>query len=66
MQENRLHQIIENENELGSQMFLSGWFTDNCLREIEPDYGYPKNHLPESILFEMEIETGFLVSQKKS
>lgn len=56
--------IIQGEEGLNSQMFVSGWFTAKCLNGDEPNYGYPKNHLPETTISEMRVETGFLSSRK--
>lgn len=46
--------------------FVSGYFTDQFAAGERPDYGYPKNHLPETTLDNMEVVTGFMASQKKS
>ena len=42
------------------KMFVAGWFTDTFEKGVQPDYGYPKNHLPEVPRdFVMAVKTGF-------
>jgi hypothetical protein len=42
--------------------FIDGYFSEQFALGIRPDYGYPKNHLPETILDSMEVVTGFMAA----
>lgn len=44
--------------------FLDGWFTQAFASGERPEYGYPKNRLPETTLESMEVVTGFLAKPK--
>lgn len=41
-------------------LFLDGFLTTLFKKGEQPLYGYPKNHLPETVPGEMEIVSGFL------
>ena len=41
-------------------LFLDGFFTQQFAAGVRPDYGYPKNHLPETTLDHMDVVTGFM------
>ncbi len=49
---------------LPADMFVSGWFTQQFETGVKPDYGYPKNHLPEVTAEAMQFTTGFLAKKK--
>jgi hypothetical protein len=44
--------------------FIDGWFSQSFAAGYEPDYGYPKNHLPEPAVESMEVETIFFARSK--
>lgn len=44
--------------------FIEGWLTDQFKAGVEPDYGYPKNHLPEPRVQSMKVETTFVTRVK--
>lgn len=44
--------------------FLDGYFFQQFAAGERPDYGYPKNHLPETSLESMEVVTGFMAKRK--
>lgn len=56
--------INQTETQVPSQVFLGGWFTDRCIRGDEPNYGYPKNHMPETTQTSMSVQTVFMASRK--
>lgn len=43
--------------------FVEGYFSEQFAAGKRPDYGYPKNHLPETNLESMEVVTGFLAGK---
>jgi hypothetical protein len=45
--------------------FLDGWFTQQFAAGERPDYGYPKNHVPDTYLDGMEVVTGFMAKPKQ-
>ena len=45
--------------------FVSGWFTAQIDAGREPDYGYPKNHLPEIRVDAVDMVTGFVACKGK-
>ena len=44
----------------GDAMFIDGYFSKRIKNGEMPDYGYPKNHLPEVGTASMEVVTGFI------
>ena len=46
-------------------LFLDGYFTQQFAAGVQPDYGYPKNHLPETFINSMEVVTGFMAVKGK-
>ncbi|MDX7953524.1 hypothetical protein P7D22_20370 [Lichenihabitans sp. Uapishka_5] len=41
--------------------FITGWFTQQIEAGIQPEYGYPTNHLPETDTnAAIELVTGFV------
>jgi hypothetical protein len=54
---------INAERELnGRPLFISGYFSERIWKGEQPVYGYPKNHLPEATIREMEVKTGFVAA----
>jgi hypothetical protein len=49
----------------GRSLFCSGHFSDLIWQGLEPEYGYPKNHLPESVIPQMQVKTGFIAALDK-
>ena len=49
----------------GREIFLSGWFTEQFSAGKRPDYGYPKNHLPETVVDDVEMVTGFFAQHDR-
>jgi len=43
--------------------FLTGYFAEQFAAGKRPDYGYPKNHLPETTLDKIEVTTGFMAAK---
>lgn len=48
----------------GQPLFIDGYFSARIWNGEEPNYGYPKNHLPETQISSMRVETGFLTALK--
>lgn len=46
--------------------FLDGYFTQQFAAGARPEYGYPKNHLPETEVESMEVVTGFMATKNAS
>jgi hypothetical protein len=46
--------------------FIEGYLTQLFDSGKEPQYGYPKNHLPETSDGDMEVVTGYLASPPSS
>ena len=44
--------------------YIDGYFSEQFALGNRPIYGYPKNHLPETILDSMEVVTGFMASAR--
>jgi hypothetical protein len=41
-------------------VYIDGYLTKLIDRGERPDYGYPENHLPEAVLVEMNLTTGYM------
>lgn len=46
----------------GTPLFIDGYFSKRIWNGELPNYGYPKNHLPEVGENSMEVVTGFLTT----
>ncbi len=46
--------------------YIEGYLTQLFESGKEPNYGYPKNHLPETSEGDMEVVTGFLATPPSS
>ena len=58
------HALTEQERNAPCS-FLDGYFAQQFAAGEVPDYGYPKNHLPETDDLEaMEVVTGFMAASK--
>jgi hypothetical protein len=55
---------LTGQNEEGCH-FIEGWFNQQFAAGERPDYGYPKNHLPDTTLDSMEVVTGFMAKPKR-
>jgi hypothetical protein len=55
---------LTTRQERESCRYLDGYFAQQFAAGARPDYGYPKNHLPETTLDSMEVVTGFMASAK--
>lgn len=44
----------------GMSLYIDGYFSKRIWNGESPDYGYPKNHLPEVGSASMEVVTGFI------
>jgi hypothetical protein len=44
--------------------FIEGYFAQQFAAGVRPDYGYPKNHLPQTTIQSMEVVTGFMAKPK--
>ena len=58
-----LHALTERHDEEPCR-FLDGYFAQQFAAGKRPDYGYPKNHLPETDLDGMDVVTGFMAAAK--
>lgn len=47
-----------------SSTFVDGWLTTRFERGEIPNYGYPKNHLPDTTVESINVTTGFLAGAK--
>lgn len=47
-------------------VYVEGYLSDRMSKEGPPQYGYPINHLPESTVRSMTLETSFLEARKHS
>ena len=50
----------QNAEREGRSPFIDGYFSRRLASGDTPDYGYPKNHLPDPGTFEVEVTNGFL------
>jgi hypothetical protein len=55
---------LTGNNEREPCRFLGGYFAEQFAAGKRPDYGYPKNHLPETTLSGMDVVTGFMATTK--
>jgi hypothetical protein len=45
-------------------LFIDGYFGQRVNSGDRPKYGYPTNHLPETTIARMELDTSFMASRK--
>jgi len=62
-------QMVESEQENREAManrdpFIDGYFTQRIRSGEQPCYGYPTNHLPETTIARMGIDTSFIAARK--
>jgi hypothetical protein len=57
------HALTSQRTEADACRFLNGYFTERFAMGDRPSYGYPKNHLPETTLEEIEVVTGFMAAK---
>ncbi|MEH2481543.1 hypothetical protein V1282_004900 [Nitrobacteraceae bacterium AZCC 2146] len=55
-----LHALTSQASETHRCEFLAGYFTEQFSAGKRPEYGYPKNHLPDTTLENIEVITGFM------
>ena len=56
---------LQTQRPVQEAQFISGWFTAQVDAGKEPDYGYPKNHLPETRVDAVDMVTGFVACKGK-
>jgi len=49
----------------GRPLFIQGYFSSRMLAGELPTYGYPKNHVPDTTIPEIEVVTGFMAAIKE-
>lgn len=60
------HANIQRDEAARPSPYIVGYLTDLFDSGKEPQYGYPKNHLPDTSPGEMEVVTGFLATPPSS
>ena len=53
----------ERRERVAHSPYISGWFTEQFEAGVHPEYGYPKNHLPTTVIDDIEIVTGFFAQR---
>ena len=43
-------------------VYIDGYQTQRMHAGEMPDYGYPKNHVPEAVIGEMDLTTGYMAT----
>lgn len=56
---------LDRDREAGRQIFIEGWFSEQFAAGKRPEYGYPKNHVPDTSIESMEITTGFMATRRQ-
>lgn len=45
-------------------VYIEGYLTQRIDAGETPDYGYPKNHVPEAVVAEMNLPTGYMAGKR--